>query len=375
MYILFVSRGYPTKKFKMNGIFEFDQAKAIANLGHKVIFAVVDVRSIRHWRKWGIEKQYKDGVQIYAMNIPLGRVPNTILTMISNISLRILYREIKKEQGKPDVIHAHFTRTGYISSRLKRTVKIPLVITEHSSKINKNKIDKKLFNKAKEAYINSDAVIAVSPSLANKIEKEFGISPIYIPNIVDTKIFKYTPKKYAEGFNFVSTGNLIRSKRMDLTIEAFSRAFKNNKNVTLTIFGEGPERTRLQELITRYDLNSKVFLKGMCPRDDIAKQLSKSDCFVLASQSETFGVAYIEAMAMGVPVIATKCGGPETFVNNDNGLIVSVDNIDELSNAMKYMYENIHNFDREKISRETTDLFGPEKVAQRIVEVYYAITN
>ena len=61
MKVLIISRGYPTGKYPLNGIFEFDQAKALANLGHKVIFASVDMRSIRRIRKWGIEKIKKEG--------------------------------------------------------------------------------------------------------------------------------------------------------------------------------------------------------------------------------------------------------------------------------------------------------------------------
>ena len=56
MKILFVSRGYPTTKYALNGIFEFDQAKALAARGHEVIFAAVDLRSIRRWRRWGKER-------------------------------------------------------------------------------------------------------------------------------------------------------------------------------------------------------------------------------------------------------------------------------------------------------------------------------
>ena len=93
-------------------------------------------------------------------------------------------------------------------------------------------------------------------------------------------------------------------------------------------------------------------------------------CFVLASRAETFGVAYIEALATGVPVIATKCGGPEIFVHEDNGLMIPVDDLDALVNAMEYMYKNIKVFDREKVSSEIKDKFSPKYVSKKLVEVY-----
>ena len=120
MYILIIARGYPTEKYKTNGIFEFDQARALAEAGHKVVFAAVDVRSIRRWRKWGIERKKIEGIDVYAINIPGGRIPKAILQKISSFGLNILYRVIEKEQGKPEVMHAHFAGVGYTASKLHK---------------------------------------------------------------------------------------------------------------------------------------------------------------------------------------------------------------------------------------------------------------
>ena len=109
---------------------------------------------------------------------------------------------------------------------------------------------------------------------------------------------------------------------------------------------------------------------GLCSREEIAKQLKQCDCFVLASQSETFGVAYIEALAMGVPVIATKCGGPEAFVNEKNGLMVNVNDVEELTEALIYMYNNINMYDRKSISIEIQNKFSSEVVANKIINIY-----
>jgi hypothetical protein len=107
MRVLIVARGYPTKKYKMNGIFEFDQAKALVYSGVNVVYAAIDMRSIRRWRKWGIETKIVNGVKIYAINLPLGRIPKQLLRVISKFGLIYLYKKIINEQGKPDIIHAH----------------------------------------------------------------------------------------------------------------------------------------------------------------------------------------------------------------------------------------------------------------------------
>jgi len=64
MYIVILSRGIPSEKYKKHGIFEFDQAKALVQLGCKVVFAVVDIRSLRCWRKWGVERYDREGIPL-----------------------------------------------------------------------------------------------------------------------------------------------------------------------------------------------------------------------------------------------------------------------------------------------------------------------
>jgi len=373
MYIMIVARGYPTEKYKGNGIFEFDQAKALAKAGCKVVYAAVDIRSIRRWRKWGIESFEQDGVQVRAINIPCGRIPEILKHKVAYIGLKKLYDLIIQEFGKPDVLHAHFTGIGYVAAKLKQQIHIPLVITEHSSLLMKTSLDKKLMNIADYAYRKADIVIAVSPALANVIENNFNIKPLYLPNIVDTSVFYYAPRRECNKFNFVSAGSLIYRKRMDLTIEAFGRAFGDSKDVTLTIFGEGNERTKLEDLIKKYKLENRVSLMGMVSRKDIAKKMRECDCFVLASRAETFGVVYIEALASGIPVIATKCGGPEGFVHEGNGIMIPVDDVDALASAMKFMYENKNLYDRRIIANETQKKFSPESVANHLISIYKKI--
>ena len=200
----------------------------------------------------------------------------------------------------------------------------------------------------------------------------FEIKSRYLPNIVDVKTFDYEPiKKTKDGvFRFISVGNLKFSKRMDLIIEAFHNVFSDTPNMTLTIFGEGKERCKIEKLIKQYDLEGKVKLMGMQPRSVIAEELKSSDCFVLPSRFETFGVVYAEALSTGLPVIATKCGGPECFVHEENGWLIPVDDKDALGYAMRCMYENKKMFDRKRISEEIKAKFSPESVAKELIKVF-----
>lgn len=378
MYILIISRGYPSEKYKMNGIFEFDQAKALAEAGHKVIYAAIDTRSFRRKRKWGFESLIKYGVQIEAINIPCGRIPKSILDRIRIVALRILYKKIESKYGKPDIIHAHFINSGYITAKVFDDSSIPLVLTEHYSAMNQKTLSSYYKRLGNYTYPRMSKVIAVSKYLANGLSQKFNIEPLIVPNIVDLSCFKYNDnkrKKQNDNFIIISVGRLIKSKRMDMLIEAFYHVFGSHKHIKLYIYGEGPERKYLEKMIKIYSLTDQIFLMGLASREEIAKRMSESNYFVLASQLETFGVAYIEAMAMGLPVIATRCGGPEDFVNNRNGILVPVDDVKALSNAMAYMYSNIDKYDKMFISTDIKNKYSPEIIANRLVETYRNLIN
>ncbi|MCL2312965.1 MAG: glycosyltransferase, partial [Firmicutes bacterium] len=97
---------------------------------------------------------------------------------------------------------------------------------------------------------------------------------------------------------------------------------------------------------------------------------SSCHCFVLPSMFETFGVVYAEAIACGIPVVATKCGGPEDFVNDSNGLIVPTDDLESVIGAMEYMYKNAKKYDGDKISVATLEKLNEERIGKSLVNIY-----
>lgn len=100
-------------------------------------------------------------------------------------------------------------------------------------------------------------------------------------------------------------------------------------------------------------------------------ELSRSACaFVLPSRYETFGVVYAEAMSMGLPVIATRCGGPEDFMNSSTGYMVSPDDVSGLTDVIIKMADNWSSFDRAEIAAHAERRFSPEVIAGQLTEVY-----
>lgn len=374
MFILIIARGYPSNQYPLNGIFEFDQAEALNRLGHKVIYASIDLRSVRRWRKWGINYFQKSEIEIYNISLPLGRIYWKVQYLIGKLALLVLYKVILKNNGKPDIIHAHFTLVSAIASILKKREDIPFVVTVHNSNINKNVIRKRDYLLGEVAFKNADKVISVSSALSKKIMQHFGIITEIVPNIVNTSCFTFNGEKFNAKFTYISVGNLNHNKGYDLLIEAFHDA-KFDKNVNLLIVGSGYLKYQLQCKIDSFGLKNQIFLLGSKCREEVGKLMHKSKVFVLASRSETFGLVYIEAMLSGLPVIATCCGGPEDFINENNGILIPINNVQCLVDALIFMYNNIDIYDNAEISKSCFSKFSPKEIGFRLSNIYNEILN
>lgn len=375
MNLVVLCDGIPSVKYPMEGIFGFDQAKALSERGINVSFIACDMRSIRWMRQFGFHNGEKDGIQFKIANIPLGRVPQFLRYQLGWLAIRKMYIEYVKEHGKPDIIHAHFPEMAYLGARLAESYNRHLVITEHSSLMHRKIIPTKFVSKIKYAYNVADEVIAVSNSLANSIKNHTGVTPIVIPNIIRTDVFLKCKKKIHDGFVIVSASNLIKLKRIDCLLRVMKSVVCKDGNVYLKIIGDGVERSALEQYVKDNNLCDNVKFYGQISRDQMAKEYESCDCFILPSSSETFGVAYVEALAAGLPVIATNCGGPRDFVSNDNGILVDVDNEVQLERAILTMKKKHHAYNVNLLRNFVVNKYSPEIISGQLIEIYNNIIN
>ena len=148
------------------------------------------------------------------------------------------------------------------------------------------------------------------------------------------------------------------------------RECKHLDKCELNIIGRGPEEANLKSLIEKCQLQDKVFLLGVKTPQEVSRLIADSDCLILTSRRETFGIVYIEAMAKGKPVIATICGGPESFVNESNGLLIPAEDVEATTKAIDYMVENVDKYDNAAIRQYCHDNFSEEAISQKIITVY-----
>ena len=374
MKVLLIARGYPQKHNKRMGLFEKEQAIALKKCGCDVAYAVVDLRSIRRRRKLGYHFfEDEHGIKVFEISWPIGAVSKLASDRILTKALFALYPHILEEFGRPDIVHAHFLSHAFFAADLCKEEKLPFVITEHSSYMLSDSLSDAVINKAKKAYGACNALIAVSSALMKNIEDKLGFSGYVIPNVVSLVSRteeKPEAKPTEEEIRFVCAAYLLKGKGLDVLLKAFQPAVEKDKRLRLSIWGDGPEKKRLQKLCSELGLTEYVSFGGAYSTEDLDKVYGNGHAFVLASRKETFGVVYIEAMSYGLPVIATKCGGPEEFVNEDNGILVDTDNVEQLSEALVRMAEHIEDYHPGQIREYALNHYSPEVVGSQIIGVY-----
>ena len=161
----------------------------------------------------------------------------------------------------------------------------------------------------------------------------------------------------------------VERKGFRTLINAFAQVLRTNANVRLEIGGDGPERKKLHELCKSLGIERSVLFLGSLSREQVRDALWRAHAFVLPSYLETFGVVLLEAMSTGLPVIATKCGGPEFFVDSKSGIIIEPGDEHGLAEAMQTVMHSTH-YSAECIHRRIVDNFSEKVFAESLISVY-----
>jgi glycosyltransferase involved in cell wall biosynthesis len=146
-----------------------------------------------------------------------------------------------------------------------------------------------------------------------------------------------------------------------------------NADIFLEIAGSGPSEPVLQNLVHAMHLSDRVAFTGFKSHDEVPAMISRADLVVLPSLYETFGITLIEAMAMGKPVVATRCGGPEDIVTEEVGRLVPAKDPLALADAIRYVLDNYGKYRPERISAVAKEKFGFDVVNGRIIDLYESL--
>lgn len=337
---------YPT--FGGSGVVATELGMALSKRGHEVHF-------ITYKQPVRLE-QLTGNIHFHEVNVPeypLFHYQPYELALSSKLVDMVKLHKI-------DVLHVHYAiphaYAGYMAKKMLEAegIFLPMVTTLHGTDI--TLVGNHPFYKPAVTFSinNSDVVTSVSQSLRAdtmrlfQVKKEIQV----VPNFIDTsKYFNSVSNCHrnilaaADEKIVTHVSNFRKVKRIDDVIKIFYRIQKEVK-AKLVMVGQGPEREKAEELVVKLEIEDKVLFLG--ESNEVDKVLHCSDLFLLPSESESFGLAALEAMVNSVPVISTNTGGlPEVNKEGFSGYLSPVGEVEEMAhNAISILKdeENLRRF-------------------------------
>lgn len=175
--------------------------------------------------------------------------------------------------------------------------------------------------------------------------------------------------------NVLWVGHLVDVKRVDRLLDAFAIAHRRVPALRLRLVGGGELEASLKQRANTLKLGKAVAFVPTKSRQGIRREMSAADLLVISSETETFGVVGIEAMAMGLPVLSTDCGGPADFVTEPSYGELVPNTSEDLAIGLQRIAARIASFDKTTIRRHAVENFDFDLVAHRLVGTYRELTK
>lgn len=291
---------------------------------------------------------------------------------------------------KLDILHVHYAiphaSAAYFAQQIlkSKSIEIPFITTLHGTDITLVGKDPSFEPVITFSINNSNAVTVVSENLKQDTLDHFEITNDIqvIPNFIRHANYERSAHKKCLRSEFAPNGekiithisNFRKVKRVDDVLHIFKR-IRTEMPAKLLLVGDGPERMHLEHLCRELEICSDVKMVGKI--QNVSEVLCHTDLFLLPSQTESFGLSALEALASSVPVISTNTGGlPEVNKNGFSGYLSDVGDIEDMANKGISILRDEETLARFKKQAYTHSLnFSIEAILPQYEKLYYQLTN
>ena len=370
---------YPT--YGGSGVIATEIGMAMARKGHKVHFICYDVpRRLDRFT----ENVFFHEVEM--RDYPLFSGPQYLLGLASKIVEVHSYEKL-------DLLHMHYAvphaTSAYLAKQVLGETAPKIITTLHGTDITLVGNDRSYLPITRFSIVQSDGVTTPSHYLKNATYDKLNVSTDFpievIPNFVDVEKYKPRAPGAKRDFGQLMAGcslndkiithvsNFRPVKRIQDVVKVFAEV---RKQVTshLVLVGDGPERSRIEDLVRELKLEQDVCFLGK--QESFVEILQASDVFLLPSESESFGLAALEAMSCGVPVVASNAGGiPEVVIKNETGFLSDIGDIEGMSRqTVKLLTDDtLHKSMSDKSRARAMEEFDEDFVTKRYEDYYFQI--
>ncbi len=370
--ILFIASHYPEKRSPLEGIFTREHAKA-ASLYNQITVLYSGEKVGNQKKLWCVVSDKEEGgVSTIRVKHKISSISKFFSYFLYLSSIFFTFRKLRKENGKPDIIHAHIYVAGVPAVILGKIYHIPVVLTVHSSTFPRRALRPNQKRQARFAINNADLVLPVSNFLKKSIgdygfKNEFQV----VPNTIDTKLFSLLLNGKKSKKKEILTITSFKPKKGNLYLLEALSIIKNKRNdFCINIIGDSPEKKEYEEMVNNLQLQDFVKFCGFKRKKEVVHLIRQCDFLVSPSLFETFGVSIIEALACGKPIVATKSGGPNEIIDKKVGVLAATKNSEDLAKSIDYMLDHYQDYSPERLANYAQENFSYEKVGWTLNRIY-----
>lgn len=290
------------------------------------------------------------------------------------------YRALKTaiEVEEPDVINGHFSvPTSLFLPRLKRKFGIPYIVNVMGADVHdptRYRRIRPLLDVINFRYVleHADRIVVPSHDLLSRIPDRLHHKTEKIPYFVDTN--RFSPRgrldnRPREPIRLVTVTRLVPRKNLEVAIDVVGRMVESGTNVRYTIVGDGSQRDALEGEVVDRGLSGFIDFTGYVPEDELVDEYRSHDIFLLTSEHEGFGIAILEAMACGLPVVVSASGGPQDFISDDVGVLCEPNNVDGYCTAIEAVRGSYDEMAVEA-RRVAVEAFDRDAITKRYIDLY-----
>ena len=365
---------YPT--FGGSGVIATELAKGLANRGHNL--------HILSYSRPARLDSFRTDITFHEVDLssyPLFEYPPYDLALANMMVNLIQYENL-------DILHVHYAiphaTSAYLAKQIlgKEATGVPVITTLHGTDITLIGSDPSYKQVVDFSINKSDGVTAVSEYLKEETYKLFDIHKEIkvIPNFIDTDRFRRSNKgDFKKSVNpkgeklITHVSNFREVKRVPDVVEAFSYVLKSGVEAKLLMVGDGPDRAKAEQKCRELKICDRVRFLGK--QEQVEEILSVSDLFMIPSGSETFGLAALEAMGCGVPVISSDIGGlPEVNIDGETGYLCKLGDVETMGKMVtKILTDDQLHSRMAKAARKRAEIFELDKVITYYEDYYQEV--
>ena len=362
-------------------------AKAAFKISRALVRMGIDVYVLTSKFKRTKPIETIDGIKVFRIPVKRKRVDFAstpeMLTFVS-AAFPTLLKLLKRE--KIDIIHAFFgLPSGVLSYSAKKFFHVPYMIRMGGSDVpgfNPHRFNfslRALKPILLKVWQNAAILVAVSDGLRRlALKADPNANIMVIPNGIDIEEFRPLSKGKNEENHILFVGRLDSYRKgVHFLLQALKKLNEEKLPCKLTIIGDGPYRPRLEKLARALNLRNTEFL-GHIPNERLPVYYNQADMFVLPSCAEGMSNVILEAMACGLPVIATNVGGnPELVENEETGLLVPPENVEALHASFKKLLSDKKLRERMGSSgrKKVEEYFTWDRIAGEYLKLYESILS